>query len=122
MSAKRYVKIAALVALALLGYGRVTGAFAGQEKEKKAPGYHSSIQVPASEKNEAKLQAAAKITAEQAKTTAIEKHKGWAVRYVKIKNLKGNLVYEVEFQDDKEYMIDAGTGELLTTGKESKNK
>ena len=39
------------------------------------------------EKDEAKLQAAAKITAEQAKSAAIEKHKGWPVKYVELKNL-----------------------------------
>jgi len=122
MNRKSYLKIMAFIVLFLIGYGTVSRVFAGEEKEKKKAGYHSSIQVSPSEKDEAKLSAAAKITPEQAKVAAIEKHKGWPVKYVEIRNLKGNLVYEVEFQDDKEFFVDAGTSEILTKTQENKKK
>jgi hypothetical protein len=117
MTKKHYLKIAAFVAAALLWQGAAPRAGA-QEKPKAPPpswsaSYHSSVQVPPSEKDEAKLQAAAKVNAEQVKAAAMELHKGWSVKYVELKNVKGNLVYEVEFKDDKEYFFDAGTGELF---------
>lgn len=120
MTAKHYLKIAAFVAFALLWHGTVPRASAGQKQ--KTRGYHSSIQVPPSEKDEAKLQAAAKITPEDAKAAAVKRYQAWPVKYVMIRNIKGNLVYEVEFQDDKEFIIDAGTGELLTKSQEEKKK
>jgi uncharacterized membrane protein YkoI len=120
MNRKSYLKIMAVLVLFLMGYGTVSKALAGEEKRKS--GYHSSIQVSPSEKDEAKLSAATKITADQAKAAAIEKHKAWPVKYVEIRNLKGNLVYEVEFQDDKEIFVDAGTGEILTKPQDDKKK
>ncbi len=122
MNRKSYLKIMAVMVLFLIGYSTVSKVFAGEEKEKKKGGYHSSIQVSPSEKDEAKLSAAAKITPDQAKAAAIEKHKGWPVKYVEIRNLKGNLIYEVEFQDDKEIFVDAGTGEVLTKSQDDKKK
>ncbi len=124
MTAKHYLKIAAFVAFALLWHGTVPRATAQEKQEgkQKTQANRSSIQVPPSEKDEAKLQAAAKITAEDAKNAAVKKHPRSPVKYVQIRNLKGDLVYEVEFQDEQEYMVDAGNGEILTKGQEGKKK
>ena len=107
-----------LIAFVLLcnGVVRSAGAQKKQAQEKKQL---SSVQVPPGEKDDAKLQAAAKVGPDQVKADAMGRHKGWPVKYVHLKNLKGNLVYEVEFTDDEEYFYDAGTGELLN-GKEAK--
>ena len=120
MSVKHYLKIVVIVASVVFWQGTLLQA--GQKEKPKSKALQSSIQVPPSEKDEAKLQAAAKITAEDAKKAALKAHKGSAVKYVAIRNLKGNLVYEVEFQDEKEYMIDAGTGELLKKSQEGTKK
>jgi len=120
MTAKHHLKITAFVFLVLLCQG--TASSTSAKEKQKGKSLQSSIQVPPSEKDEAKLQAAAKITAADAKAAAVKQHPRSPVRYVQIRNLKGNLVYEVEFQDDKEYMIDAGNGEVLTKGQEGKKK
>ena len=111
----RHFKIAACVVLVLLWLS-LAAAQDKHGKQKSGP-YHSSIQVPPSEKDQAKLQAAAKVSPDQVKAAAIEKHTGWPVKYVTLKNIKGDLVYEVEFKDDVEMFFDAGTGELLTKAK-----
>jgi uncharacterized membrane protein YkoI len=118
MTAKYHLTITIFVAFALLGYGTISGARAGDEG--KAAPYHASIQVLTSEQDEAKPLAAAKINPDDAKAAAMEKYKGSPFKYVKIHNVKGNLVYEVEFQDGKEYILDAGNKKLLTISQEGK--
>jgi uncharacterized membrane protein YkoI len=120
MTAKYHLTITIFVAFALLGYGTISGARAGDEG--KVPPYHSSIQVLTSEQDEAKLLAAAKITPDEAKAAAMEKYKGSPIKYVKIHNVKGNLMYEVEFQNGKECILDVGNRKLLTISQEGKGK
>src|ERR1051326_7439212 len=109
MNSKHYLKIAALVVLAMLWCGTPTTASAQEKTQAKAKTSQtlvSSVQVPPGEKDPNKLQAAAKVSADKVKAAALELHKGWPVKYVMVKNLKGNLVYEVEFTDDQEYWFD----------------
>jgi hypothetical protein len=120
MTTKHYLKAVAVLALALLWCGAVPKAGAQVEKPKAAPPppewqgtFHSSVQVPPAENDPDKLQAAAKVNAEEIKNAAIKVHPGWKIRYIQLKNVKGNLIYEVEFKDEKEFFFDAGTGELM---------
>jgi uncharacterized membrane protein YkoI len=118
MNSKQPLNVAAVVVLAMLWCGAAATGSAQEKTQPKgktasAQTLTSSVQVPPGEKDPAKLQAAAKVGADTVKAAAIEMHKGWPVKYVMVKNLKGNLVYEVEFTDDQEYWFDAGTGEQL---------
>ena len=127
MTTRNYLKVAAVVVLTLLCCGAVPKAGAQVEKPKAAPpppewqgSFRSTVQVPPAENDPDKLQAAAKADAEQIKNAAMKVHPGWKIRYIQLKNIKGNLIYEVEFKDEKEFFFDAGTGELMNPAKKKK--
>ena len=62
----------------------------------------------------AQYEALATITADQAKQTA-EAAQGATATEVELDEEDGSLVYEVEFADKTEVLVDAGNGEILKT-------
>ena len=62
----------------------------------------------------AQYEALATITADRAKQTA-EAAQGATATEVELDEEDGSLVYEVEFADETEVLVDAGNGEILKT-------
>lgn len=105
----RPLSIAIFFAVALIGCTIPVSTNAQTE----VPPYTSSIQVSKSvPTDERHLLSLAKITPDEARAAGIAYYSG-ELKYVKIRSIAGNLVYEVEFQDGLELMIDAGSRELL---------
>ena len=117
---------AAGVANAVSSNGQTTasaaaGAEAGTGAEVQDPSYTSSVQVPesATEENDqaeaAALQAAAKISPEQAKQAAVAAVPGTAGK-VELENENGNVVYGVEVTANGatiDVKVDAGNASVL---------
>lgn len=88
---------------------------------EEKPKYKSSIQVSESkegtEKSEQpKLQKLARISQQAAAKTALGKATGAKYLRTQLENEDGNLVYVVEFsvgKQEREIVIDAGTGKIL---------
>ena len=62
-----------------------------------------------------------KISYEQAKEIALKESKNGKFKEIELKHKKGILVYEVEFTEglmDREFLIDANTGEILKNKKD----
>jgi len=61
-----------------------------------------------------------KISYEQAKEIALKESKNGKFKEIELKNKKGTLVYEVELNEglmEREFIIDANTGEILKNKK-----
>ena len=62
-----------------------------------------------------------KITSEQAKEIALKQSKNGKFKEIELKHKNGVLVYEVEIAEgfmDREFLIDANTGEILRDKKD----
>ena len=62
-----------------------------------------------------------KITTEQAKEIALKQSKNGKFKEIELKHKNGVLVYEVEIAEgfmDREFLIDANTGEILRDKKD----
>ena len=62
-----------------------------------------------------------KITTEQAKEIALKQYKNRKFKEIELKHKNGVLVYEVEIAEgfmDREFLIDANTGEILRDKKD----
>ena len=62
-----------------------------------------------------------KITSEQAKEIALKQYKNGKFKEIELKHKNGVLVYEVEIAEgfmDREFLIDANTGEILRDKKD----
>ena len=62
-----------------------------------------------------------KITSEQAKEIALQQSKHGKFKEIELKHKNGVLVYEVEIAEgfmDREFLIDANTGEILRDKKD----
>jgi uncharacterized membrane protein YkoI len=76
------------------------------------------------EKREAKLQAEAKITKEQAEKTALEKVPGGTIKEGELEKEHGKLIWSFDIStpdstDIKEVQVDAITGEVVSVKTES---
>ncbi|MGH2459977.1 MAG: PepSY domain-containing protein [Chloroflexota bacterium] len=96
-------------------------ADSGQQDSQ--PGYTASVTVPqdstaTSEADEAAaLQSKAKVTADQAKSTALAQFPGATVQSVGLENENGNVVYGVQLTDKagaaQDVKVDAGNAKVL---------
>lgn len=113
MSNKRLIikllSITMLFAIALMACAIPPSASA----QTQVPLFTSSIQVSRHEPtDERHLLSLAKITPDEARAAGQAYYNG-DFKYIKIHSVDGNLVYEVEFQDGLELIIDAGNRLLL---------
>jgi uncharacterized membrane protein YkoI len=90
--------------------------------DEQTPNYAGSTTVDqstagaSSEADEsAALAAQAKITSEEAQTTALSANPGTTVAKAELDNENGTLVYSVELSNGSEVKVDAGTGTILHT-------
>jgi hypothetical protein len=109
VSIRTIFSVVVVVFVALIGCAVPVSANAQTE----VPIYTSSIQVPTgAPTDEQHLLSFAKIRPDEARAAGLAYYNG-DFKYVKIHSLAGNLVYEVEFQDGLELIIDAGNKLLL---------
>jgi uncharacterized membrane protein YkoI len=88
----------------------VTGQQAQAATKKEAP-LNCSIKIP--QPAPADLATLAKITAQDALTTAEKAYPGMAVKQVELDNENGCLVYSIELSNGGEVLVDAGNGKVL---------
>jgi uncharacterized membrane protein YkoI len=110
-------KIALATALmSILGVGavvKIVDASPSSNSVQVAEASDGDGEINDDQQEDKKLQALAKITAEQAKQAA-ETSVGGKASSVKLENEDGNLVYAVEISQ-KEVKVDAGNGKVLYT-------
>ena len=85
-----------------------TGAIVKLEHEQKNYGTHNSVNNP-------------KISYEKAKEIALKNSKNGKFKEIELKHKNGVLVYDVEIAEgfaDREFLIDANTGEILKNKKD----
>jgi uncharacterized membrane protein YkoI len=113
---------AAGVANALSGGGQpTTPTTAAETADAQGPGYTSSVQVPESttendQAEAAALQAATKISPDQAKQAALAAVPGGTAGTVDLESENGNVVYAVEVTANgttTDVKVDAGNGSVL---------
>ena len=109
--------------VAIIGTG-VTGVYAYQNPEvtnKFLPSFaqeeqDSPEEIAAEKAESAKLAPLAKITASQAKTTALANHSG-NINNVILEDENGTIVYGLEYANGDEVKVDATTGDVVTVEK-----
>ena len=85
-----------------------TGAIVKLEQEQKNYGYNNSANNP-------------KISYDKAKEIALKNSKNGKFKEIELKHKNGILVYDVEIAEgfaDREFLIDANTGEILKNKKD----
>ena len=85
-----------------------TGAIVKLEQEQKNHGNNNSVNNP-------------KISSDKAKEIALKQSKNGKFKEIELKHKNGVLVYEVEIAEgfmDREFLIDANTGEILRDKKD----